>query len=103
MNANALLDKVFHLKENGSWIGRECGAGVVTFMAMAYIIFVQPAILTMKVDDIASGMDYDALITCVCLVAALGCFLMGFIANFPIALAPGMGENFFFVISVIPF
>jgi len=72
-------------------------AGLTTFLTMAYIIFLQPSILSGKFSNIATGMDYGALITTTCLVAAIGCLLMGGLANYPVALAPGMGENFFFV------
>lgn len=69
---------------------------------MAYIIFVQPAVLSGSMFGFQTGMDFGALTTATCLSSALACLVMGFVARYPIALAPGMGENFFFVFSVIP-
>ncbi len=82
---------MFGIKERGSTVGREVVGGVTTFMAMSYILFVQPALLS-KV-----GMDAGGVFMATCLSAAGACVLMGLLANYPIALAPGMGENFFFV------
>ncbi|MBT8829428.1 NCS2 family permease, partial [Lactobacillus delbrueckii subsp. bulgaricus] len=76
-------------------VKRECLAGLTTFMAMAYILFVNPSILG------ASGMDKGAVFTATALSAILGCFLMGFLANYPIAIAPGLGDNAFFTYSVV--
>ncbi len=64
-------------------------------MTMAYIIFVQPVVLS------AAGMDFGAVITATCISSALAIFLMGFYANYPVALAPGMGQNFFFAYTVV--
>lgn len=76
-------------------IKREMMAGLVTFLTMAYIIAVNPNILSQ------TGMDAGALVTATCLAAAVGCFLMGFIANLPFALASGMGLNAFFAFTVV--
>mgnify|MGYP003592403673 FL=1 len=73
----------------------EMTAGLVTFLTMAYIIAVNPNILSQ------TGMDAGALVTATCLAAAIGCFLMGFIANLPFALASGMGLNAFFAFTVV--
>ena len=89
-----MLERFFHLKENGTTPMREARAGVTTFMAMAYILFVQPAVLSQ------AGMPADSVFLSTCIAAAVGTLLMGLIANYPIALAPGMGNNFFFVYSV---
>ena len=74
---------------------KEFLAGLVTFLTMAYIIVVNPNILS------KTGMDAGALVTATCLGAAVGCFLMGFIANLPFALASGMGLNAFFAFTVV--
>jgi len=73
----------------------ELGAGLATFLTMSYIIFVQPAVLG------AAGMDKGAVFTATCLASALACFIMGLYANYPIAQAPLMGENFFFTYAVV--
>ena len=84
----------FHLEENGTTVRREVIGGVTTFLAMSYIIFVQPGVLSQ------AGMDFHAVMNATCLAAALATFLMGLVANYPVALAPGMGENFFFVYTL---
>ena len=83
------LTSYFKISENGSSIQREVTAGVTTFLAMAYITVVNPAILS------ETGMDFGAVFVATCLAAAAGTLIMGFIANYPIALAPGMGQNAF--------
>jgi AGZA family xanthine/uracil permease-like MFS transporter len=75
-------------------------AGVTTFMTMAYIIFVQPAVLSTDFTGKPTGLDFGAVLLATCLVSGAASILMGVWAKYPIALAPGMGENFFFV-SVI--
>jgi AGZA family xanthine/uracil permease-like MFS transporter len=77
-------------------------AGSVTFLTMAYIIFVQPAVLSGLLFGTQTGMDFGALTVATCVSAALTTFIMAFYANYPVALAPGMGENFLFVLSLIP-
>ena len=84
----------FHLEENGTTVRREVIGGVTTYLAMSYIIFVQPGVLSQ------AGMDFRAVLYATCLSAALATFLMGLLANYPVALAPGMGENFFFVFTL---
>lgn len=86
-----MLERLFGLRAQGTTVRAEVRAGAVTFLTMAYIIFVQPAVLS------GAGMDFGAVMTATCLAAALGSLLMALLANYPIALAPGMGENFFFV------
>ncbi len=88
------LDGFFKIRERGSTIGRELGAGLVTFMTMSYIIFLQPQLLS------SCGMDFGAVLAGLCVASALASILMGVWANYPIALAPGMGENFFFLAVV---
>ncbi len=95
------LDRFFRLTENGTNIHTEVMAGVTTFLTMAYIIFVQPAILTTDFAGQPTGMDFNAVLLATCLAAAIGTTLMALLARYPIALAPGMGENFFFVSVVM--
>jgi len=90
-----MLEKFFKFQAAGTNIKTEVIAGVTTFMAMAYIIFVQPAVLS------HAGMDAGSVMVATCLSAAIATLVMGLYANYPIALAPGMGENFYFVFSVI--
>ncbi|EKW99452.1 NCS2 family permease [Ligilactobacillus saerimneri] len=89
------LDRVFHLSENNTSVKREFLAGLTTFVAMAYILFVNPSVLG------DAGMDKGAVFTATALSAILGCLLMGFLANYPIAIAPGLGDNAFFTYSVV--
>ncbi|MEG1650696.1 MAG: NCS2 family permease [Oscillospiraceae bacterium] len=84
------MDKLFKLKEHNTNVRTEIIAGVTTFFAMAYIVFVNPATLG------ATGMDQTAVMIATCLSAAIGCFLTGFMANVPFAQAPGMGLNAYF-------
>mgnify|MGYP002624520574 CR=1 FL=1 len=86
---------LFKVRESGSSFGTEILAGVTTFVTMSYIIFVNPNILS------AAGMDFNALVVATCLASALGTFLMAIFANYPVALAPGMGLNAFFAYSVV--
>jgi adenine/guanine/hypoxanthine permease len=91
----AYLDRRFALTANGTTPRTEALAGVTTFLTMAYIIFVQPAVLS------ACGMDFGAVLVATCLATAFATALMGLMANYPIAVAPAMGHNFFFVYSVV--
>lgn len=88
------LDKHFHITERGSTFGREIIGGLVTFMAMAYIIFVNPSILGV------TGMDYTALTLATCISAAVGTLLTAFMANVPFAQAPGLGINALFTYTL---
>ncbi len=90
-----MLERLFNLKEHNTDLRTEIMAGITTFMTMSYIIFVQPAVLG------AAGMDAGAVMVATCLSAALGTVLMAFLANYPIALAPGMGQNFYFSYIVV--
>ncbi|CAH8183804.1 MULTISPECIES: NCS2 family permease [Vibrio] len=90
-----MLERLFKLSENGTNVRTEVIAGITTFLTMAYIIFVNPAILA------DTGMDRGAVFVATCLAAAIGCFIMGFVANYPIAQAPGMGLNAFFTYAVV--
>ncbi|MGC8828144.1 MAG: NCS2 family permease [Verrucomicrobiia bacterium] len=77
-------------------------AGVTTFLTMAYIIFVQPAVLSGAIVGQKTGMDFGAVTTATCLSAAIASIIMGIYARYPVAQAPGMGQNFFFVLSAVP-
>ncbi|MBF7102850.1 NCS2 family permease [Pediococcus pentosaceus] len=92
---STLLEKTFHLSEQGTTVKREILAGLTTFVSMAYILFVNPSILG------AAGMDKGAVFTATALSAILGSVLMAFLANYPIAVAPGLGDNAFFTFSVV--
>jgi adenine/guanine/hypoxanthine permease len=89
------LERTFHIQERGSTWRTEILAGATTFLTMAYIVFVNPAILS------ETGMPVPAVAAATCLSAAIGSILMGLIANYPIALAPGMGLNAYFAYTVV--
>src|SRR5580704_8493332 len=97
-----MFEKFFKLRENGTTARTEILAGLTTFLTMAYIIFVQPAVLSGAMFGIKTGMDLGAVTTATCLSAALATAIMALYARYPIAQAPGMGQNFFFVFSAIP-
>ena len=88
------LKKFFGIECRSSTVQREIIGGMTTFATMSYIIFVQPTILS------AAGMDFGAVMVATCLSAGLATIAMGLIAKYPIALAPGMGENFYFAFIV---
>ena len=97
-----MLDRFFRLSDHGTNVRTELLAGLTTFLTMAYIIFLQPAILSGEFFDAPNGMDRGAVMTATCLAAALATAIMGLYARYPIAQAPGMGENFVFALSAIP-
>ena len=90
-----MLEKVFKLKENGTTVKTEIVAGITTFMTMAYILAVNPSILA------DAGMDQGAVFTATALAALIGTLLMAVCANYPFALAPGMGLNAYFAYTVV--
>ncbi|MCG9790861.1 NCS2 family permease [Flavobacterium algicola] len=90
-----MLEKIFNLKERNTNIKQEAIGGMVTFLTMAYIIFVNPNILS------TTGMDKSALITVTCLAAIIGTLIVGFWANVPFAMAPGMGLNAMFAFTLV--
>lgn len=90
-----MLQRIFHLAEQNTDVRTEILGGVTTFMTMAYIVFVNPGVLSQ------TGMDFGAVMTATCLSAGIATLAMGLAANYPIALAPGMGENFFFLTVVV--
>jgi AGZA family xanthine/uracil permease-like MFS transporter len=89
------LETIFDLKNHDSSVRVESLAGVTTFLAMAYITVVNPSILS------EAGMDFGAVFVATCIAAAFGSIVMGLIANYPIAQAPGMGQNAFFTFGVV--
>lgn len=97
-----MMERLFRLSENQTSVRTEIVAGVTTFLTMAYIIVVQPAVLSGKMFGIDTGMDFGAVTSATCLSAAFATAVMALYARYPIAQAPGMGENFFFVFSALP-
>src|SRR5439155_7176206 len=91
----AQRSRYFGLTQNGTNIRTEFIAGVTTFLTMAYIVFVNPTILA------NAGMDKGAVFVATCIAAAVSTLIMAFYANYPIALAPGMGLNAFFAFSLV--
>src|SRR6478736_5548441 len=92
----SVLDRTFSLSAAGTTMPTELRAGLATFLTMAYIMFVNPAILE------KAGMDHGAVFVATCLAAALSTAIMGIYANYPIALAPGMGLNAYFAFTMVP-
>ena len=89
------LEKLFHLRENGTTVKTEIMAGITTFMTMAYILAVNPSILSV------TGMDKGALLTVTALASCFATLLMAAFANYPFALSAGMGLNAFFAFTVV--
>jgi AGZA family xanthine/uracil permease-like MFS transporter len=94
MSASGILERQFDLKAHHTTVGREVLAGFTTYLALAYIVVVNPAILG------ATGMDKGAVMVATCVTSAFTTLLMAFMANYPIALAPGMGVNAYFAFTV---
>ncbi|MFV8781508.1 NCS2 family permease [Microbulbifer sp. SA54] len=92
---SGFFQRFFRLREHNSSVKQEVIAGVTTFVTMAYVIFVIPNMMT------NAGMDHGASFVATCVGAAIACFLMGFYANWPVGLAPGMGLNAFFAYTVV--
>jgi AGZA family xanthine/uracil permease-like MFS transporter len=90
-----MLESLFHLRDHGTTVRTEIIAGFTTFLTMVYIVFVNPDILS------AAGMPRDSVFVATCLAAAIGSLVMGLLANYPIALAPGMGLNAYFAFVVV--
>ena len=90
-----LIESIFKLKDNKTSFKKEILAGLATFLTMAYIMVVNPAILS------ETGMDFDSVFVATILASFIACLLMGFLANWPVALAPGMGLNAFFTYAVV--
>ena len=90
-----MIERIFKLSDNGTTVRREIFGGITTFVTMAYIIFVQPVVMS------AAGIDMQAAMVATCVSSALATFLMALLANYPVALAPAMGHNFFFTFTVV--
>ncbi|MGH6968391.1 MAG: solute carrier family 23 protein [Stellaceae bacterium] len=95
MTWEAMLETYFQLKTNGTTVRIEVVAGLTTFLTMAYIVFVNPMILG------DTGMDKGAVFIATCVACAIGTLVMGLYANYPRALAPGMGLNAYFIYCVV--
>src|SRR5438445_12454981 len=93
--AASAIDNFFRLTERGTSLGREVMAGATTFAAMAYIIAVNPAIMS------GAGMDRADLVSATALAAIFGCVMMGLTANLPLAVAPAMGSNVIFTYVIV--
>jgi len=89
------LERRFHLAEHGTTPRTEILAGVTTFLTLAYILFVQPALLS------SVGLDFGAVFVATCIASAFATLLMAGLANYPIAVAPAMGHNFYFTFTVV--
>ncbi|HEY8531879.1 MAG TPA: NCS2 family permease, partial [Limnochorda sp.] len=94
-SSQPLLERLFHLEEAGTTWKREVVGGLTTFMTMAYIIFVNPSLVS------TTGMPFDAVVMATIFSAAFATLLMAFLTNYPFALAPGMGLNAYFAFSVV--
>jgi len=92
-----LIERIFRLRENNTNVRTEVVAGMATFMTMAYVIFVHPAMLA------DAGMPFDAVLFATCVSAGIASLIMGLVANYPFALAPGMGLNAYFAYTAVPF
>src|SRR3982074_3893840 len=93
--SRSFLDRTFGLSEHRTNVWTEFIAGLTTFLTMVYIVFVNPAILG------NAGMDKGAVFVATCIAAAASTLVMGLYANYPIALAPGMGLNAFFAFTIV--
>jgi AGZA family xanthine/uracil permease-like MFS transporter len=89
------LERTFHVTSHGTTVRTEVVAGATTFLTMAYIIFVQPVVLS------AAGMDAGAVMVATCVASGIATLLMAWLANYPIGVAPAMGHNFYFAYSVV--
>ncbi|MBN2562133.1 MAG: NCS2 family permease [Phycisphaerae bacterium] len=89
-----MFERLFHIREHNTTIGREIIGGAATFMALSYIVIVQPIVLS------SAGMNPDGVFVATCVCSAFACILMGLWSNLPIALAPAMGHNFFFAFTI---
>jgi adenine/guanine/hypoxanthine permease len=94
VTGGATLDRLFQLRAHGTDVRTEIVGGATTFVALSYIVFVQPAVLA------STGMDPGAVLTATCISSAFATALMGIWARYPIAVAPGMGHNFYFAFVV---
>lgn len=89
-----MLERLFKLREHQTTLSREVVGGATTFLALSYIIFVQPGVMRL------AGVPHDGAFFATCVASAAACFLMGLLANYPVALAPAMGHNFLFAFTI---
>ena len=92
---NSLIERTFHLSALGTTIRTEVLAGSTTFFTLAYIIFVQPTVLS------AAGMDFGSVFVATCVASGVATLMMALFSNYPIAVAPAMGHNFYFAFTVV--
>jgi AGZA family xanthine/uracil permease-like MFS transporter len=92
---NGVMERLFKLSENRTTVRTELAAGLTTFLTMAYIVFINPSILSQ------AGVPFSGALFATCVSAAIGSLMMGLIANYPFALAPGMGLNAYFTYTVV--
>ncbi|MBF0292955.1 MAG: NCS2 family permease, partial [Nitrospinae bacterium] len=90
----SVIERFFEVGKRQSSVGREILAGVTTYLTASYIIFVQPAVMSL------AGMDFNSVMMATCVATAVATLFMAFFANYPIVVAPAMGHNFFFAITV---
>ncbi len=93
------LEARFAIRSRGSTVSREVFGGLATFLTLSYILFVQPPLMSVAAAS-SGGVSTASVLTAVCLASAVACVVMGVLANFPVALAPAMGHNFFFAFVV---
>lgn len=96
-----MFNRIFRLSENNTTVRIELLAGLTTFLTMAYILFVQPAVLSKDFAGHPTGLEPGAILLATCIASAAASIFMGLYARYPIALAPGMGENFFFISTIM--
>jgi AGZA family xanthine/uracil permease-like MFS transporter len=105
MGDQGLIERVFSIRTRGSTVSRELVGSAATFLTLSYILFVQPVVMALALPDGTPEVDAAAfrasVLTGLCIGSAVACVLMGFLANFPVALAPAMGHNFFFSLIVV--
>jgi len=97
-----MLERFFSIRKRGSSIPQEIKAGITTFLTLSYILFIQPSVLSGRFLGTPTGMNEGAILTGTCIAAIIGTLLMGLYARLPIAQAPGMAENFFFLSAIFP-
>lgn len=100
-NKEGIMEKIFKLKEHGTTFKREVIAGLTTFLTMAYILAVNPGILSGQIAGLYTGMPWGGIFTATAIASAIATIMMAFTANLPVALAPGMGLNAFFTFTVV--
>ena len=100
-STNGMLDKYFHISERGSSVRTEIVAALATFLTMSYILFVNPSIIAGLKDHTGTALEFGQVLTVTALVAGLMTILMGLYANYPFALAAGLGLNAFVAFTLV--